>query len=48
MARIEAAVVAEDAGTDVFLLTVHKLGNPLLVCKERTGKACAVKFTGFD
>ena len=43
MTHVEATVVAKDTGTDIVLLAVHHLGYPLLVCKERAGKACAVK-----
>ncbi len=43
VAHIEAAVVAENAGTDVLLLVIHHLRDPLLVGEELTRKARAVK-----
>ena len=43
VAHIEAAVVAENAGTDIVLSVLHHLRDPLLVGEELTRKACAVE-----
>ena len=43
VAHVEAAVVAENAGTDVILLVIHHLRDPLLIGEELTRESCAVK-----
>ena len=45
MAHIEAAVVAEDTGSDFLFFALHQFGYPLLIGKERSCKTGAVKFT---
>ena len=39
MTHIEAAVVAQNTGTDVVLLIIHQLGHPFLVCQELSGES---------
>ena len=42
VAHVEAAVMAEDTWSDILWPVFNKLCDPFLVCKEWTGKACAV------
>ena len=41
--HVETAIVAEDAGTDILLPTLHHLGNPGLIRQKLTGKSGAVQ-----
>ena len=42
MTHVEAAVVAQNTGTDVVLLIIHQLGHPFLVCQELSGESGTV------
>ena len=42
MTHVEAAVVAQDTGTDVVLSVVHQLGHPFLVSQELSGESGTV------
>ena len=39
MTHVEAAVMTQNAGTDVVLLIIHQLGHPFLVCQELSGES---------
>ena len=45
MTHVEAAVVAQNTGTDVVLLIIHQLGHPFLVCQELSGESGTVNFS---
>jgi hypothetical protein len=48
VAHIEAAIVAADAGTDLFGLIRHELADPSGIGQELTGDAHAIEFAFFD
>ena len=48
VSHVEAAVVAADAGENIFKLIVHKLCYPFGVGKELTGNAHCVDLTVFN
>ena len=45
MTHVEAAVVAQNTGTDVVLPIIHQLGHPFLVCQELSGESGTVNFS---
>ena len=46
--HVEAAVVAEDARSDIIQIIVHQLGDPFIVSQELSGKTRAVDLSFLD